>query len=112
VRNDGTFARFDRRAHAFLALQGVLLFGASTTRGVLGRAIRDVRDSSRWLFSTIVFMNPVGCAVAVRHAVDMADVRRRGACIAGVALLFVPELTLASMAATLRSESCWVLAPR
>jgi len=61
----GRSLRFDRRAHAFLALQGVLLF-ASTTSGCTGPSDTR-RPDRRVVFSTIVFMNPVVRGFAVRH---------------------------------------------
>jgi drug/metabolite transporter (DMT)-like permease len=86
--------RFDLRAHAFIALQGVLLFGFNYV-AVYWAEIHATSGLVAVLFSTIVFMNPIGARwlfgtpLAVRTLVAAV----RG--ITGVALLFVPELTQA-----------------
>jgi len=90
----GRSLRFDRRAHAFLALQGVLLFGFNYV-GVYWAERYATSGLVAVLFSTIVFMNPVGARLLFGTPLTWRTFVAAVLGIAGVALLFVPELTLA-----------------
>jgi hypothetical protein len=86
----GRSLRFDRRQHAYIALQGALLFGFKLRGRVLGRALRDVRSArgvvfprschdpvgARWLFGTPLTLRTLVAAVLG---------------VVGVALMFVAE---------------------
>jgi len=86
--------RFDARAHAFLALQGVLLFGLSYV-GVYWAERYATSGLVAVLFSTIVFMNPIGARLAFGTALTLRTLVAAALGVIGVALLFVPELTQA-----------------
>ena len=59
--------RFGARAHAFIALQGVLLFGLNYV-GVYWAERYATSGLVAVLFSTIVFMNPIGArSCSARH---------------------------------------------
>jgi len=88
----GRSLRFDVRAHRFIALQGALLFGLNYVM---------VYEAERYatsglvavLFSTIVFMNPVGAHFVLGTRLTLRTLVAATLGVLGVALLFVPELT-------------------
>jgi drug/metabolite transporter (DMT)-like permease len=90
----GRSLRFDRRAHAFLALQGVLLFGLNYI-AVYWAEQHATSGLVAVLFSTMVFMNPVGERLVFGTPVTLRTLVAAALGVIGVALLFVPELTLA-----------------
>ena len=97
-RATGRSLAFARRDHAFLVAQGVLMFGANYVS--IYEAERYVTSGLvAVLFSTIVFTNPIGMRIVygTRLARRMLFAGALG--VAGVVLLFLPELlTLKSSA--------------
>src|SRR6478736_598913 len=83
--------RFDARTHAFLALQGSLLFGFNYV-GVYWAERYATSGLVAVLFSTIVFMNPVGAHWLFRTPVTLRTLVAAVLGVAGITLLFVPEL--------------------
>ena len=84
--------RFDGRSHAFIAMQGVLMFGLNYV--AVYWAERYAKSGLvAILFSTIVFMVPIGARwlFGTSLAPRMLFAALLG--IIGVTLLFVPELT-------------------
>lgn len=87
----GRSLRFAARDHAFLAAQGVLMFGANYVA---------VYEAERYapsglvavLFSTIVFMSPVGARLAFGTPLSPRLLVAAALGVTGVALLFLPEL--------------------
>lgn len=86
--------RFDARTHAFLALQGSLLFGFNYV-GVYWAERYATSGLVAVLFSTIVFMNPIGARWLFGTPLASRTLVAAVLGIAGVTLLFVPELTQA-----------------
>lgn len=84
--------RFGAGAHAFLALQGVLLFGLNYV-GVYEAERYATSGLVAVLFSTIVFMNPIGARLVFGTALTLRTLMAAALGVVGVALLFVPELT-------------------
>jgi drug/metabolite transporter (DMT)-like permease len=90
-RASGRSLSFSRRDHAFLLGQGVLLFGANYVA---------VYESERYLtsglvavlFSTIVFMNPIGIRIAFGTPIAPRAMFAAVLGVSGVVLLFLPEL--------------------
>jgi drug/metabolite transporter (DMT)-like permease len=83
--------RFDARSHAFLGLQGLLLFGLNYL-GVYWAEEYATSGLVAVLFSTIVFMNPIGARLAFGTPLRTRMFVAGTLGIAGVALLFLPEL--------------------
>ncbi|HEV2220119.1 MAG TPA: DMT family transporter [Casimicrobiaceae bacterium] len=87
----GRSLRFSARAHAFIALQGALLFGFNYVA---------VYEAERYatsglvavLFSTIVFMNPIGGRLLFGTPLTASTLGAAALGVVGVALLFAPEL--------------------
>lgn len=90
----GRSLRFGARAHAFIALQGVLLFGLNYV-AVYWAERYATSGLVAVLFSTIVFMNPIGARWLFGTPLTMRTLVAATVGVAGVALLFVPELTQA-----------------
>ncbi len=85
---------FRRRDHAFLAGQGVTLFGVNYV--VIYWAERYVPSGLvAVVFSTIVFMSPVGMRLAFGAPLSPRTLAAATLGVAGVALLFLPELDAA-----------------
>lgn len=91
--------RFDRRTHAFLALQGVLLFGLNYV-GVYWAEQYATSGLVAVLFSTIVLMNPIGARLVFGAALTLRMLVAATLGVTGVALLFLPELTQARQGGT------------
>ena len=91
----GRSLRFDARNHAWLALLGVTLFGLNYV-GVYWAERYVASGLVAVLFSTIVFMNPVGMRLAFGTPLAARAFVAAALGVAGVALLFLPELTQAS----------------
>ena len=90
----GRSMRFSARNHLFLAALGVMLFGLNyicvywAERYVTSGLVAVV-------FSTIVFMNPIGMRFAFGTVLRARTFIAATLGVAGVALLFLPELTAA-----------------
>ena len=91
--------RFDRRTHAFLALQGMLLFGLNYL-GVYWAEQYATSGLVAVLFSTIVFMNPIGARLVFGTALTLRTLVAAALGVIGIALLFLPELTHARQGGT------------
>lgn len=87
----GRSLRFDARQHAFIALQGVLLFGINYVV-VYWAEQYATSGLVAVLFSTIVFMTPVGARVAFGTPLTVRTLGAAALGVSGVALLFLPEL--------------------
>ena len=83
--------RFGAREHAFLALQGLLLFGLNYL-SVYWAEEYATSGLVAVLFSTIVFMNPIGARLAFGTPLRTRMFVAGTLGIVGVALLFLPEL--------------------
>jgi drug/metabolite transporter (DMT)-like permease len=90
----GRSLRFSLRQHAFIALQGALLFGLNYV-GVYWAEEYAPSGLVAVLFSTIVFMNPVGARLAFGTPLSTRSLVAATMGVAGVALMFLPELTAA-----------------
>jgi drug/metabolite transporter (DMT)-like permease len=86
--------RFGRRTHAFLALQGALLFGFNYV-GVYWAEQYATSGLVAVLFSTIVFMNPIGARLVFGTALTLRTLFAATLGVTGIALLFLPELAQA-----------------
>jgi drug/metabolite transporter (DMT)-like permease len=86
--------RFSRRQHAFIAAQGVLLFGLNYVT-VYWAELHATSGLVAVLFSTIVFMNPVGARLFFGTPLPLRTLVAATLGVVGVALLFVPELAQA-----------------
>ena len=90
----GRSLRYGLRAHAFIALQGALLFGFNYV-GVYWAEEYATSGLVAVLFSTIVFMNPIGSRWLFGTALTLRTMVAAVLGVAGVSLLFVPEITQA-----------------
>ena len=90
----GRSLAFSPRQHLFIALQGVLLFGLNYV-GVYWAEQFATSGLVAVLFSTIVFMNPIGARVVFGTPLSLRTFVAAGIGVAGVALLFLPELSSA-----------------
>jgi drug/metabolite transporter (DMT)-like permease len=87
----GRRLRFAPREHAWMALQGLLLFGANYVvvyhaTGLLTSGLIAL------LFSTIIFMNIAFAAVLFRRPLEPPVLAGAALGLAGIALVFWPEL--------------------
>lgn len=87
----GRSLRFGRSAHAFIALQGALLFGLNYI-GVYRAERYATSGLVAVLFSTIVFMNPIGARFVFGTALTVRTLVAAALGVVGVALLFLPEI--------------------
>jgi drug/metabolite transporter (DMT)-like permease len=87
--------RFGLQNHAWLGLLGVTLFGLNYI-GVYWAERYVASGLVAVLFSTIVFMNPVGMRLAFGTPLAARTLIAATLGVVGVALLFLPELTQAS----------------
>jgi len=83
-----------RRAHAWMALQGVTFFGLNYV-AVYEAEQRLASGLVAVVFSTIVFMTPFGARVAFGTPVAARTLAGAVLGVAGIALLFLPELRAA-----------------
>lgn len=90
----GRSLRFAPRQHAFIALQGALLFGLNYV-GVYRAEQYATSGLVAVLFSTIVFMNPIGARIAFGAPLGARTLLAAALGVVGVALLFLPELAQA-----------------
>jgi drug/metabolite transporter (DMT)-like permease len=87
----GRSLRFGRREHAFIALQGALLFGLNYV-GVYWAEQYATSGLVAVLFSTIVFMNPIMAHYVFGSPLGIRMLFAAALGVTGVALLFLPEL--------------------
>ena len=88
----GRSLRFGQRAHAFIALQGILLFGLNYV-AVYWAERYATSGLVAVLFSTIVFMNPIGARWLFGTTLTLRTLIAAVLGVIGIALLFLPELT-------------------
>lgn len=90
----GASLRFARREHPILAAFGASLFGLNYVCVYV--AERHIPSGlAAVIFSTIVFMNPVGMRLAYGQALTVRTLVAATLGVTGVALLFLPELVAA-----------------
>ena len=85
---------FSARDHAFLAVQGALLFGINYAAIYIAEEY-VTSGLVAVLFSTIVFMSPLGMRLAYRTPLSPRVFIAATLGVAGVALLFLPDLAAA-----------------
>ncbi len=90
----GKSMRFTPLQHVFIALQGGLLFGLNYV-GVYWAEQHATSGLVAVLFSTIVFMSPIGARFAFGTPLAARTLVAAALGVTGVALLFLPELVLA-----------------
>ena len=86
--------RFTARDHRFLALQGATFFGFNYVAIYLAEQY-VTSGLLAVLFSTIVFMNPIGMRLVYRAPLTARMLIAAALGVAGVALLFLPDLAAA-----------------
>jgi drug/metabolite transporter (DMT)-like permease len=86
--------RFTGRDHGFLALQGATFFGFNYVAIYLAEQY-VTSGLLAVLFSTIVFMNPIGMRLVYRTPLTARMSFAAALGVAGVALLFLPDLAAA-----------------
>jgi drug/metabolite transporter (DMT)-like permease len=91
----GRSLRFPLREHAWLALFGATLFGLNYV-GVYWSEQYVTSGLVAVLFSTIVFMNPIGMRLAFGTPLSARTFVAATLGVVGVALLFLPELAQVS----------------
>ena len=87
--------RFSGRAHGYLAALGVMLFGLNYI-GIYWAERFVTSGLVAVLFSTIVFMNPAGMRLAFGTPLSTRTLIAATIGVAGVTLLFLPELDQAT----------------
>jgi len=90
----GRSLSFSPSQHVFIALQGVLLFGLNYV-GVYWAEQYATSGLVAVLFSTIVFMNPIGARIAFGTPLAMRTFIAAIVGVAGVTLMFLPEIAAA-----------------
>lgn len=90
----GRSLRFSRREHLFLAAQGALMFGFNYS-GVYIAEVYATSGLVAVLFSTIVFLNPLFMRLFYRTPLSPRLLVAAALGVAGVALLFLPDLIAA-----------------
>ena len=90
----GRSLRFSRREHLFLAAQGALMFGFNYS-GVYIAEVYATSGLVAVLFSTIVFLNPLCMRLFYRTPLSPRLLVAAALGVAGVALLFLPDLIAA-----------------
>jgi drug/metabolite transporter (DMT)-like permease len=86
--------RFPAREHRFLALQGVLFFGFNYVAVYVAEQY-VTSGLVAVLFATMVFMNPIGMWLVYRTPLSARMFAAATLGVAGVALLFLPEIAAA-----------------
>jgi len=86
--------RFSRLDHVYLALQGALMFGFNYVAVYLSEE-ELTSGLVAVLFSTIVFMNPVGLRLVHGTPLSLRLLVAAALGVTGVALMFLPELLAA-----------------
>ena len=95
----GKSLRFSWRTHVYLGALGVLFFGLNYVCVYLGEQF-VTSGLVAVLFSTIVFMSPIGMRIFFGTLLSLATFVAAALGVTGVALLFVPELSQASRGGT------------
>ena len=90
----GRSLRFSRKDHAYLAAVGVTMFGLNYI-GIYWAERLVASGLVAVLFSTIVFLNPIGMRVFFGTPLTARTFIAAAMGVAGVALLFLPELAQA-----------------
>ncbi len=90
----GRSLRFSRQNHAYLAAVGVTLFGLNYV-GIYWAERFAPSGLVAVLFSTIVFLNPIGMRVFFGTPLTVRTFVAAAMGVAGVALLFLPEIAQA-----------------
>jgi drug/metabolite transporter (DMT)-like permease len=90
----GRALKLPRRAHAWMALQGLTMFGLNYV-AVYEAEQRLASGLVAVVFSTIVFMTPFGARAAFGTPVAARTLVGAVLGVAGIALLFLPELRAA-----------------
>ena len=90
----GRSLRFSRKNHAWLAAVGVTLFGLNYV-GIYWAERFAPSGLVAVLFSTIVFLNPIGMRVFFGTPLTVRTFVAAAMGVAGVALLFLPEIAQA-----------------
>jgi drug/metabolite transporter (DMT)-like permease len=90
-RFTGRSLHYTPRQHQFIALQGGLMFGLNYV-GVYWAEQHATSGLVAVLFSTIVFMNPIAARVLFGTPLGIRTLLAAALGVAGVALLFLPEL--------------------
>ncbi len=90
----GRSLRFPLRTHAFLAAQGALMFGVNYA-GVYLAEEQVASGLVAVLFSTIVFLNPAFMRLVYGAPLSARMLVAAALGVAGVALLFLPDLAAA-----------------
>ncbi|WP_137938828.1 EamA family transporter [Chitinivorax sp. B] len=84
--------RFSRRDHAFIALQGILLFGGNYV--LIYHTERFLSSgTTAVLFSTVVLMNTLGMRIFFKQAIERKVIASAALGIMGISLVFWQELT-------------------
>lgn len=87
--------RFPASDHAFIAVQGIFMFGVSYV-GVYWSERYVTSGLIAVIFSTIVFLNPIGAHWLFGTPLTLRTLVAAALGVVGVALLFVPELSQAT----------------
>ena len=90
----GRSLRFTPRQHRFIALQGSLLFGLNYV-GFYWAEQHATSGLVAVLFSTLVFMNPIGARIFFGKPLGARTLPAAALGVAGIALLFLPDLRAA-----------------
>jgi drug/metabolite transporter (DMT)-like permease len=105
----GRSLAFPRRTHAWLAAQGLTMFGLNYV--AVYEAERHVASGLvAVVFSTIVFMTPFGARLAFRMPVAARTLVGAVLGVTGVALLFLPQVDLARGDPALAIGVAWAFA--
>jgi len=104
----GRHLGFPRRTHAWMAAQGLTFFGLNYV--AVYEAERHVASGLvAIVFSTIVFMTPFGARLAFGTPVAPRTLIGAVLGVAGIALLFLPELELARQGGAVATGVGWAL---
>jgi drug/metabolite transporter (DMT)-like permease len=96
----GQTLAFPRREHPWLAAMGATFFGFNYI-GVYWAERHIASGLVAVVFSTIVFMSPIGMRVFFREALTLRMLVAAAMGVTGIALLFLPELSAARGSAAL-----------
>src|SRR3569833_2467456 len=100
-RFTGRSLRYTPRQHQFIALQGALMFSLNYI-GIYWAEQHATSGLVAVLFSTIVFMNPITAHILIGTPLGLRTLVAAPLGVAGVALLFLPEILEARRSADTR----------